>query len=56
MGTVEDLARDAIALDTGKLLKPTTTAQVVTPFTLPNGASTGYGLGWRVETDKDGRQ
>ena len=56
MGTVEDLARLAIALDTGKLLKPATTVQVLTPFTLPNGASTGYGLGWHVETDREGRQ
>jgi serine beta-lactamase-like protein LACTB len=56
MATVEDLAHYAIALDTGKLLKPATTAQVLTPFVLPNGASTGYGLGWHVETDKEGRQ
>lgn len=56
MSTVEDLARYAIALDTGKLLKPATTAQVLAPVTLPNGASTGYGFGWHVETDKDGRK
>jgi serine beta-lactamase-like protein LACTB len=56
MSTVEDLARYAIALDTGKLLAPATTVQVLTPFVLPNGASTGYGLGWHVETDKEGRR
>jgi len=46
----------AIALDTGNSSRPRRPRQVSTPFALPNGTSTGYGLGWHVETDKDGRQ
>jgi len=56
LATVQDLARYAIALDQGKLLKPETLAQVYAPTKLNDGTLSNYGLGWFLETDKSGRQ
>ncbi|MFQ5791773.1 MAG: serine hydrolase domain-containing protein, partial [Acidobacteriota bacterium] len=55
ISTVEDLARFHIALDQGKLLQPEALAEMYTPYTLPDGSQTGYGLGWLVEKDEKGR-
>ena len=54
-GTAEDLVRFCIALDQGKLLKPTTRAQMYESATLADGSRTGYGLGWRLVRDKQRR-
>lgn len=55
VSTVEDLARFHIALNRGKLLTPETLAQAYTPFTLSDGKTTSYGLGWQVNLDERGR-
>lgn len=57
LASVTDLARFAIALDAGALLTPAEDARLGTyaPVILPDGTSTGYGLGWHVEADADGR-
>lgn len=54
ISTVEDLARFHIALNQGKLLKPETLAQMYTPYRLPDGKTSGYGLGWRISDDEHG--
>lgn len=54
LATADDLARFAIALDTGKLLNAETLKQVYTVKEIP-GVKTDYGLGWHVSTDQDGR-
>lgn len=46
--TVQDLARFAIAMQTGKLVKPETAAQMWTRQSLKDGALTNYGLGWAL--------
>jgi serine beta-lactamase-like protein LACTB len=51
IGTAVDVARFAIALDQGRLLKPETQAQMYTSGRLNNGWATGYGLGWMVAQD-----
>lgn len=56
MSTVEDLARFAIALDEGKLLRPATLDEMYRPMTLTDGSKTHYGLGWEVEVGADGRR
>lgn len=53
-GTAEDLARFAIAVHTGRLLKPETRAMMITPQKTRDGQETGYGLGWSIAR-KDGR-
>lgn len=50
--TVEDLARFAIALQTGKLLKPETLTQAWTKQKLKDGKETTYGLGFSVSEHK----
>lgn len=57
LASVSDLARFVIALDDGRLLSPEDADRlgVYAPVTLPDGASTGYGLGWHVKVDPDGR-
>ena len=50
VSTVEDLARFAIAVQTAKLTKPDTLAQMFTAQKLKDGKETGYGLGWSVAT------
>jgi CubicO group peptidase (beta-lactamase class C family) len=53
--TVEDLARFAIAVQTGMLLKPATLQQVFTPLKLRDGADGPYGLGWALSV-RNGRK
>lgn len=57
LGSVEDMAQFAIALDTGALIAPDDAERlgVYRPVTLPDGTSTGYGLGWHVKDDDRGR-
>lgn len=57
LASVEDMARFAIALDTGALLAPDDADRlgVYRAVTLPDGSSTGYGLGWHVKDDARGR-
>lgn len=56
LASVTDLARFAIALDDGVLIAPVDAERlgVYRAVTLPDGTSTGYGLGWHVKTDPDG--
>jgi CubicO group peptidase (beta-lactamase class C family) len=56
ISTVEDLARFAIALDQGKLLKPATLETMYEPMTLADGSKTTYGLGWDSQVDAKGRR
>jgi CubicO group peptidase (beta-lactamase class C family) len=50
VSTAADLARFAVSLNSGTLLKPETVQLLQSPQRLPSGADTGYGLGWDVET------
>jgi serine beta-lactamase-like protein LACTB, mitochondrial len=50
LSTPSDLVRFAIAIDSGKLLQPTTVQLLQTSQRLPSGQETGYGLGWDLET------
>ncbi|MDP1569956.1 MAG: serine hydrolase domain-containing protein [Vicinamibacterales bacterium] len=50
-----DLARFDIALTDGRLLRPETIAEMHAPMRLANGTLTGYGLGWMVFRDEQGR-
>ena len=50
VASAPDVARFSIALDQGRLLKPSTLARAWTPKTLPSGAEIPYGLGWFVQT------
>ena len=56
ISTVEDLARFAIALDQGVLLKPATLETMYEPMTLTDGTRTDYGLGWDSQVDEKGRR
>lgn len=56
ISTVEDLARFAIALDQGLLLKPETLETMYEPMTLADGTRTEYGLGWDSRIDESGRR
>jgi CubicO group peptidase (beta-lactamase class C family) len=56
ISTVEDLARFAIALDRGILLKPDTLELMYKPMTLVDGSRTEYGLGWDTRVDEKGRR
>lgn len=51
IGSAGDVARFAIALDQGRLLKPETLQQMYTSGRLNNGWATGYGLGWMIAQD-----
>ncbi len=55
ISTVQDLCRFDIALRRGDLLSEETLREMYEPGTLDNGERTGYGLGWRIETDEEGR-
>lgn len=48
LSTPSDLVRFGIAMDTHQLLDAPTTEVLQTPVSLPDGASTGYALGWFV--------
>lgn len=50
ISTPSDLARFALAISNGKLLQPATAEMLQTSPRLPSGQSTGYGLGWDLET------
>jgi CubicO group peptidase (beta-lactamase class C family) len=50
VSTPSDLVRFAIAINSGKLLKPETVNTLQTSLRLPSGEATGYGLGWDLET------
>jgi CubicO group peptidase (beta-lactamase class C family) len=50
LSTPSDLVRFALAINSGKLLKPSTVQLLQSSQRLPSGAETGYGLGWDVET------
>ena len=50
VSTAADMARFALALNSGKLLKPETVQLLQTAQQLPSGQDTGYGLGWDIET------
>lgn len=56
ISTVEDLARFAIALDQGVLLKAATLEVMYEPMTLADGTPTDYGLGWDSRVDEKGRR
>lgn len=56
ISTVEDLARFAVALDQGVLLKPETLETMYEPMTLTDGTRTDYGLGWDSQVDEKGRR
>jgi serine beta-lactamase-like protein LACTB, mitochondrial len=56
ISTVEDLARFAIALDEGVLLKSSTLEMMYEPMTLKDGSRTDYGLGWDSQVDETGRR
>lgn len=51
IATASDIARFAMALDAGRLLRPDTLERMYTPARLNNGSATGYGLGWMVSQD-----
>lgn len=50
VSTPSDLARFAMAMNSGALLHPDTVRLLQTPQRLPSGADTGYGLGWDFES------
>lgn len=50
LSTPSDLVRFALAINSGKLLKPETVQLLQTPQRTASGEDTGYGLGWDVET------
>lgn len=52
-GTAEDLARFAIAIESGALLKPETVSLMLQSQTTTDGKPTGYGLGWSIDSDDD---
>lgn len=49
VSTPTDLARFALGLQNGKLLKPATVNRLHTPQRRASGQETGYGPGWEVE-------
>ena len=55
VSTAEDLARFAVALQTGKLLKRETLELMYAPQKLKDGKATTYGLGWGVGS-RNGRR
>jgi CubicO group peptidase (beta-lactamase class C family) len=50
LSTPSDLVRFAMAINSGKLLKPATVRLLQTSQRLTSGQETGYGLGWDLET------
>ena len=50
VSTPSDLVRYAMAIDSGKLLRPSTVQLLQTSQRLRSGQETGYGLGWDLET------
>jgi serine beta-lactamase-like protein LACTB, mitochondrial len=50
LSTPSDLVRLALAINSGRLLQPSTARLLQTSLRLPTGEETGYGLGWDLET------
>lgn len=50
LSTPSDLVRFAMAINSGKLLRPETVQLLQTSQRLASGQDTGYGLGWDLET------
>jgi serine beta-lactamase-like protein LACTB, mitochondrial len=50
LSTPSDLVRFAMAINSGKLLKPATVQLLQTSQRLASGTNTDYGLGWDIET------
>jgi len=50
--TVEDLAKFAVALMSGRLVSEPTLQQMMTPAVLTDGKKVPYGLGWAVELEE----
>jgi serine beta-lactamase-like protein LACTB len=50
LSTPSDLVRFALAVKSGKLLRPETLQLLQSPQRLASGQETGYGLGWDLET------
>ena len=55
ISTVRDLARYSDAIDHAVLLRPDVQAMGWTPFTLSNGRTSPYGLGWFTQNTEAGR-
>ena len=51
VSTPSDLVRFAVAINSGKLLKPETVELLQAPQRLKAGEETGYGLGWDLEIE-----
>jgi serine beta-lactamase-like protein LACTB len=51
LSTPSDLVRFGLAIDSGKLLKPTTVSMLQSPQQLASGNETDYGLGWMLGTE-----
>jgi CubicO group peptidase (beta-lactamase class C family) len=49
LSSASDMARFALAINNGKLLKPETVQLLQTSQKLSDGKETGYGLGWDIE-------
>ena len=49
LSSASDIARFALAINNGKLLKPETVEVLQTSQRLPDGKETGYGLGWDID-------
>jgi CubicO group peptidase (beta-lactamase class C family) len=56
VSTVEDLARFAVAVQSGKLLRRETLEQMFTRQKTSDGKKTNYGLGWGVNTRQGGQR
>ncbi len=54
--TALDLARFALALQQGVLLRPETLAQMWTPQKTRDGRETSYGLGWSLSEERGRRE
>ena len=46
----------AVALQSGRLLKKETVAQMFTPLRTSDGKNTDYGLGWRISNRNGSRE
>ncbi len=51
LSTPSDLVRFGLAINSGKLLKPTTVSRLQSSQHLPSGQETHYGLGWMLDTE-----
>ncbi|HEX5874818.1 MAG TPA: serine hydrolase domain-containing protein [Pyrinomonadaceae bacterium] len=56
LSTINDLAKWDAALNTGKILKPSTLEQMWTPVKLNNGTTSLYGFGWELTPIRDHKQ